>query len=182
LNAVGCLDSIGELNNVAKKVLSFIAVIVIFIVSCSGGGPQFPFDTGYQDSADLAREFEEGRREAEEFDKMRKDDPCLDDKLSGVPPEEQRCGNWQDMEPEPPQKDNFAGEENTGNNGCSNGCTTHKSGCDIKGNISFNSGDKIYHVPGQNFYNETEINPNKGERWFCTEAEARANGWRKAMN
>jgi hypothetical protein len=65
---------------------------------------------------------------------------------------------------------------------CPNGCTSRKSGCDIKGNISFNSKEKIYHVPGQNFYNDTKISPQYGERWFCTEAEARANGWRKAKN
>jgi hypothetical protein len=66
--------------------------------------------------------------------------------------------------------------------GCPNGCTTHKSRCDIKGNISYNTKEKIYPVPGQNFYNETKISPEYGERWFCTEAEAKANGWRKAKN
>ena len=64
--------------------------------------------------------------------------------------------------------------------GCPNGCTYFKSGCDIKGNISINSGEKIFHVPGQEFYSDTKISPEYGERWFCTEAEARANGWRKA--
>ncbi|MBU4530183.1 MAG: hypothetical protein KUA43_06290 [Hoeflea sp.] len=52
--------------------------------------------------------------------------------------------------------------------------------CLIKGNISINSGARIYHVPGQHFYNQTKIRPEFGERWFCTEAEARAAGWRKA--
>ena len=49
----------------------------------------------------------------------------------------------------------------------------------IKGNIS-SSGEKIYHVPGAAFYDETVINESAGERWFCTEAEAQAAGWRKA--
>src|SRR5690242_17413956 len=53
-------------------------------------------------------------------------------------------------------------------------------GCDIKGNISKNSGEKIFHVPGQEYYSPTIINHLKGERWFCTEADARAAGWRKA--
>jgi hypothetical protein len=66
--------------------------------------------------------------------------------------------------------------------GCPYGCTYQKPGCDIKGNISYNTGEKIYHVPGQTFYNETVINPVYGERWFCTEDEAIANGWRKAEN
>ncbi len=36
----------------------------------------------------------------------------------------------------------------------------------------------IYHVPGGRWYDHTKINPAKGERWFCTEEEARASGWR----
>jgi len=52
--------------------------------------------------------------------------------------------------------------------------------CKIKGNVSINSGERIYHVPGQHWYDETRISPQHGERWFCTETEARAAGWRKA--
>jgi len=63
--------------------------------------------------------------------------------------------------------------------GCPEGCEIPPSGCDIKGNIS-KTGERIYHVPGQRWYDETKITPGKGEFWFCTEAEARANGWRKA--
>ncbi len=50
--------------------------------------------------------------------------------------------------------------------------------CVIKGNIS--SSGRIYHVPGQEHYAKTRVNEARGERWFCTEAEARAAGWRKA--
>ena len=50
--------------------------------------------------------------------------------------------------------------------------------CKLKGNIS--RGGKIYHLPGQEYYEITRINARKGERWFCTESEARAAGWRKA--
>ncbi len=52
--------------------------------------------------------------------------------------------------------------------------------CSIKGNISQTTGERIYHVPGQEYYDATVISPQNGERWFCTEAEARAAGWRKA--
>jgi len=52
--------------------------------------------------------------------------------------------------------------------------------CAIKGNISIGTGERIYHVPGQEHYDETIISPRYGERWFCTEAEARAAGWRRA--
>ncbi len=52
-------------------------------------------------------------------------------------------------------------------------------GCKIKGNVS-RSGERIYHVPGQQHYAATRISPGKGERWFCSEADARAAGWRRA--
>ncbi|AQQ07516.1 hypothetical protein B0E33_18910 [Roseibium algicola] len=52
--------------------------------------------------------------------------------------------------------------------------------CNIKGNISVATGEKIFHVPGQEFYSQTQINTSKGERWFCSEADARAAGWRRA--
>lgn len=63
---------------------------------------------------------------------------------------------------------------------CPQGCVTPPANCLIKGNIS-SSGEKIYHVPGGAFYNQTIIDPSKGERWFCTEQEAIANGWRKSL-
>lgn len=72
-------------------------------------------------------------------------------------------------EPAPPEED-----------ACPEGCTTSKPGCDIKGNISIRKGERIYHLPGQDYYDETVISPEKGERWFCTEEEAEANGWRRA--
>lgn len=52
--------------------------------------------------------------------------------------------------------------------------------CKIKGNISAASGERIYHVPGQYWYAESRVLPHRGERWFCTENEARVAGWRKA--
>ena len=52
--------------------------------------------------------------------------------------------------------------------------------CPIKGNISSHSGERIYHVPGGASYSRTIIDPSKGERWFCSEAEAKASGWRRS--
>ena len=52
--------------------------------------------------------------------------------------------------------------------------------CRIKGNISRRNGSRIYHVPGGQYYDATRIDASAGERWFCSEAEARAAGWRKA--
>lgn len=56
-----------------------------------------------------------------------------------------------------------------------------RSSCDIKGNISIETGERIYHVPGQRFYSKTRISPDKGEKWFCSEDEAMAAGWRRSM-
>jgi len=49
--------------------------------------------------------------------------------------------------------------------------------CPIKGNIS-RKGARIYHAPWSRSYKRTKISPEKGERWFCDEAEAKAAGWR----
>lgn len=53
-------------------------------------------------------------------------------------------------------------------------------GCVIKGNISRNG--RIYHMPGSRDYAATRISPSRGERWFCSETEARAAGWRPAQD
>lgn len=53
--------------------------------------------------------------------------------------------------------------------------------CLVKGNVSIDSGELIYHVPGQEFYDETVIREEYGERWFCSEEEALAAGWRKSL-
>ncbi len=53
--------------------------------------------------------------------------------------------------------------------------------CLIKGNIS-TSGEKIYHLPGCGSYSKTQIDEARGEKWFCSEAEAQSAGWRKALN
>jgi endonuclease YncB( thermonuclease family) len=54
------------------------------------------------------------------------------------------------------------------------------SACNIKGNIS-RKGERVYHVPGQKYYAQTQISPGKGERWFCSEQEARSAGWRRSQ-
>lgn len=61
---------------------------------------------------------------------------------------------------------------------------TGKSGSDsaqgyIKGNISAD-GEKIYHMPGDKYYDVTVIDTSKGERWFSSPEEAEAAGWRRA--
>lgn len=51
--------------------------------------------------------------------------------------------------------------------------------CVIKGNISKKG--RIFHVPGQEFYHKTKISETRGERWFCSAAQARDAGWRAAL-
>ncbi|MEM1307082.1 MAG: thermonuclease family protein [Pseudomonadota bacterium] len=50
--------------------------------------------------------------------------------------------------------------------------------CPIKGNISRRG--RIYHVPWGRHYARTRVNTRRGERWFCSETEAIAAGWRKS--
>jgi endonuclease YncB( thermonuclease family) len=53
-----------------------------------------------------------------------------------------------------------------------------RDGCVIKGNIN-GDGERIYHTPDSSSYRDTDIDASRGERWFCTEAEAVAAGWRR---
>ena len=53
-------------------------------------------------------------------------------------------------------------------------------GCLIKGNIN-SKGDRIYQMPGSSSYGPTRIDTGKGERWFCSEDEAKAAGWRRPL-
>jgi len=54
------------------------------------------------------------------------------------------------------------------------------AGCPIKGNISANG--RIYHTPWSPHYARTRINEAAGERWFCSEDEAMAAGWRPPLS
>lgn len=56
---------------------------------------------------------------------------------------------------------------------------TPAGACSIKGNIN-SKGERIYHVPGGRWYERTKINEANGERYFCSEREAVAAGWRRS--
>ena len=58
----------------------------------------------------------------------------------------------------------------------------NKKNCLIKGNISYNTEEKIYHLLGCDNYEKTVINEAKGEKWFCSEEKAIEAGWRIAEN
>jgi cold shock CspA family protein len=55
-----------------------------------------------------------------------------------------------------------------------------QSKCNIKGNISYPSGEKLYHKPSYRDYAKVEVFTNEGERWFCSEQEAINAGWQDA--
>lgn len=124
---------------------------------------------GYRKTASYQATMEEGDRQ---FDELCESDPCCHGISEGLPPDIACNGSG----------DYSSGNSGSTSSGCPSGCKTHIAGCDIKGNVEFNTGEKIYHLFGMTFYNDTVINPDYGERWFCTEAEAKANGWRKASN
>lgn len=66
---------------------------------------------------------------------------------------------------------------------CTGGCATPPPGsnCQIKGNVNPSSGTRIYHVPGGQYYENTDIKPEEGDAWFCTRAEAEAAGFRASQ-
>lgn len=51
-------------------------------------------------------------------------------------------------------------------------------GCAIKGKITKNG--HIYHTPWSPWYEASRVDERRGERWFCSEADAVAAGWRPA--
>jgi len=60
-------------------------------------------------------------------------------------------------------------------------CATSKSvGCTIKGNVG-RDGVRYYHLPSFRHYEETVVNLDKGDQYFCSEKEALAAGWTRAV-
>jgi hypothetical protein len=52
------------------------------------------------------------------------------------------------------------------------------NGCPIKGNVS--RGRRVYVLPWARGYERVKITRRRGERWFCSETEAQAAGWKPA--
>jgi endonuclease YncB( thermonuclease family) len=63
--------------------------------------------------------------------------------------------------------------------GVSGATNAPDSRCTIKGNVN-RKNDRIYHVAGIREYSKTRMDTGTGERWFCSEEEADAAGWRRA--
>lgn len=71
---------------------------------------------------------------------------------TALAPWDYRAGRWQTAETQAPE------------------------GCAIKGNISDQG--RIYHMPWSPWYARVRVNEANGERWFCSESDATAAGWR----
>ncbi|MDE0631802.1 MAG: thermonuclease family protein [Caldilineaceae bacterium] len=64
--------------------------------------------------------------------------------------------------------------------GCPQGCVSPPDpSCSIKGNVNTTRDTKIYHVEGESpSYGRVNMKVGEGDLWFCTRAEAEANGFR----
>ena len=64
--------------------------------------------------------------------------------------------------------------------GCPQGCVSQPDpSCSIKGNVNTSRDTKIYHVEGESSsYARVNMKEGEGDLWFCTRAEAEANGFR----
>ena len=52
--------------------------------------------------------------------------------------------------------------------------------CKIKGNVSKDNGEKIYHFPGCTSYSRVIIEKFSGDMWFCSEKEALGAGFKRS--
>ena len=53
--------------------------------------------------------------------------------------------------------------------------------CLIKGNVN-DDGERFYHCPNGRSYDTVKIKPSEGDRWFCSEEEAIAAGFKHPAN
>ncbi|GGK36150.1 hypothetical protein GCM10010965_31390 [Caldalkalibacillus thermarum] len=107
-------------------------------------------------------------------------------RVAVFPPNVKYVDRFRQIEKEAQQKgigiwsiEDYARQENSNSSSATNNTAskTSSSNCDepkIKGNIN-SKGEKIYHVPGGQFYDVTIP-----EEMFCTEEEAQAAGYRKS--
>lgn len=61
-------------------------------------------------------------------------------------------------------------------------CETKQEGCIIKGNYRSADTTRIYHTPDCYNYDRITVKPGTTDRWFCTEKEAQAAGFRKSLD
>jgi DnaJ-like protein len=64
----------------------------------------------------------------------------------------------------------------TPSEGCPSGCVEAPFGCVIKARVD-PDGIRVYYLPSDQAYYGVLMDPSSSDRWFCTEAEAIAQGW-----
>jgi hypothetical protein len=66
--------------------------------------------------------------------------------------------------------------------GCGGGCTVYPTWCEppIKAKVVVTSGQSIYYLPNDATYAEIQIEPDRGDLYFCTSEEAEAAGFQHA--
>lgn len=72
--------------------------------------------------------------------------------------------------------------KSTGRGVWSNLCQTKQDGCIIKGNYRPADNTRIYHTPDCYNYDRITIKLGTTDRWFCNEAEAKEEGFRKSQD
>ena len=73
-----------------------------------------------------------------------------------------------------------AGKAHQENKGLWQACASvPEKGCQIKGNID-RLDKRWYHLPGFRHYEATQVNLDHGDRWFCSEEDAQAAGFKRA--
>jgi hypothetical protein len=66
---------------------------------------------------------------------------------------------------------------------CENGCSAYPLRCELqvlKGDIDKQSGQKLYYIQQHPQYTQVLIEPETGERWFCSTQAAEQAGWTPA--
>ncbi|MBD5798658.1 hypothetical protein BHU24_23970, partial [Bacillus pseudomycoides] len=118
-----------------------------------------------QKQEELKKQQEEEQKKQQELKKQQEEEQKKQQELKKQQEEEQKKQQEQQAQvkqeaatpaPQPNQKQS----------------TEQGGSCNIKGNKN-SKGEKIYHMPGQQFYDKTNA-----EKMFCSEAEAKAAGYR----
>jgi hypothetical protein len=62
---------------------------------------------------------------------------------------------------------------------CRHGCIVTIEGCDIKATAPTPPLPGFYYLPGWEGYDDIKLDPDEGDRWFCSELDAIRNGFVK---
>ncbi|PGD14356.1 hypothetical protein COM32_28440 [Bacillus pseudomycoides] len=144
--------------------LGIIILLIILLASCFNGDKDTTKkeDTKVKETATTKQEDE---RKQEELKKQQEEEQKKQQELKKQQEEEQK----KQQEQQAQVKQEAATPAPQSNQKQS---TEQGGSCNIKGNKN-SKGEKIYHMPGQQFYDKTNA-----EEMFCSEAEAKAAGYR----